>query len=208
VSYGKATSYLPVIDLLKGYLRIHDGDMHRDMREKLVGKLMVLDETLRSLQPAFLSLLGVPVQDDKWEQLDPVHRRQRTLEACRRLLLRESEVQPLVLVFEDLHWVDSESQAFLDGLVESLPTAKILLLVNYRPAYAHRWAMGTGHPVPALRVARPEDFDFLFRVGSTREDELNATGWDEDQRRSFLAMQFNAQDQVLPKEFFRTLISM
>ena len=100
MSYGKATSYLPVIDLLKGYLRIHDGDMHRDMREKLVGKLMVLDETLRSLQPAFLSLLGVPVQDDKWEQLDPVHRRQRTLEACRRLLLRESEVQPLVLVFE------------------------------------------------------------------------------------------------------------
>ena len=139
VSYGKATSYLPVIDLLKGYLRIHDGDTHREMREKLAGKLVVLDETLKSLQPALLSLLGVPVQDDQWERLDPIHRRQRTLEACRRLLLRESQMQPLVLVFEDLHWIDTETQAFLDSLVESLPTAKILLLVNYRPEYAHRW---------------------------------------------------------------------
>jgi class 3 adenylate cyclase/tetratricopeptide (TPR) repeat protein len=139
VSYGKATSYLPVIDLLKGYLRIHDGDTHRDIREKLAGKLLVLDETLKPLQPALLGLLGVPVQDEDWERLDPVHRRQRTLDACRRLLLRESQVQPLVTVFEDLHWIDTETQAYLDGLVESLPSAKILLLVNYRPEYAHRW---------------------------------------------------------------------
>src|SRR5215472_2771619 len=62
--------------------------------------------------------------------------------------------------------------------------------------------MGTGHPIPTLRAARAEDFDFLFRVyGSTREDELNATGWDEDQRRSFLAMQFNAQDQYYRRNF-------
>jgi len=143
VSYGKATSYLPVIDLLKGYLRIHDGDTPRDIREKLAGKLMVLDEALKPLQPALLALLGVAAQDESWDQLDPLHRRQRTLEACRRLLLRESQVQPLVLVFEDLHWIDTESQAFLDSLVESIPAAKILLLVNYRPEYAHRWGTKT-----------------------------------------------------------------
>ena len=71
--------------------------------------------------------------------LDPPQRRQRTLEAVKRLLLRESQVQPLLVLFEDLHWIDTETQALLDGLVESLPTARILLLVNYRPEYQHAW---------------------------------------------------------------------
>src|SRR5262249_12145646 len=72
-------------------------------------------------------------------QLDPLQRRRRTLEALKRILLRESQVQPLLLVFEDLHWIDSETQAVLDMLVESLPTARVLLLVNYRPEYQHGW---------------------------------------------------------------------
>ena len=139
VSYGKATSYLPVIDLLKSYFRINDRDTQRDIREKVAGKLVVLDESLKPLLPAFLSLLDVPAQDDEWDRLDPLYRRQRTLDACKRLLLRESQVQPLVAVFEDLHWIDTETQAYLDNLVESLPSARILLLVNYRPEYAHHW---------------------------------------------------------------------
>ena len=76
-------------------------------------------------------------------QLDPPQRRQRTLDALKRLLLRESQVQPLLLVFEDLHWIDSETQALLDSLVESLPTARLLLLVNYRPEYQHGWGSKT-----------------------------------------------------------------
>ena len=71
--------------------------------------------------------------------LDPPQRRQRTLDALKRLLLRESQVQPLLVVFEDLHWIDAETQAVLDRLVESLPTARLLLLVNYRPEYRHDW---------------------------------------------------------------------
>ena len=59
------------------------------------------------------------------------------------MLLRESQVQPLLLVFEDLHWIDSETQALLDSLVESLPTARLLLLVNYRPEYQHGWGSKT-----------------------------------------------------------------
>ena len=70
-------------------------------------------------------------------------RRQRTLEAVKRLLLRESQVQPLLVLFEDLHWIDSETQALLDGLIESLPTARVLLLVNYRPEYEHAWGSKT-----------------------------------------------------------------
>ena len=139
VSYGKATLYLPVIDLLKVYLQIEDRDDSRKIREKVTNKLLTLDRALEPLLSALLALLDVPVDDPQWQTLDPPQRRQRTLEAVKRLLLRESQVQPLVVVMEDLHWIDSETQAVLDSLVESLPGARVLLLVNYRPEYQHTW---------------------------------------------------------------------
>src|SRR5499425_2845582 len=143
VSYGKATPYLPVIDLLKAYFKIQDRDNQREIREKVTGKLLTLDKSLESTLPAFLVLLDVPVDDAQWQSLDPPQRRQRTLQAIKRLLLRESQVQPLLVLFEDLHWIDTESQVLLDSLVESLPTARLLLLVNYRPEYQHTWGSKT-----------------------------------------------------------------
>ena len=140
VSYGRASPWLPVIDLLKGYFRIGERDDHREMREKVTGKLLTLDRALEPTLPVLLSLLQVPVDDPAWTALDPLQRRQRTLDAVRQLLLREARTQPLLVVFEDLHWIDSESQALLDALVESLPVARLLLLVNYRPEYQHAWA--------------------------------------------------------------------
>jgi tetratricopeptide (TPR) repeat protein len=139
VSYGKATSYFPVIDLLKGYFKIGDRDDHREMRAKVLGRVLALDRTLEALLPPLLALLDVPVEDTTWSSLDPPQRRQRTLDAVKRLLLREAQVQPLLAVFEDLHWVDGETQVLLDNLVESLGSARLLLLVNYRPEYEHRW---------------------------------------------------------------------
>ncbi|PYO27511.1 MAG: hypothetical protein DMD86_17755, partial [Candidatus Rokuibacteriota bacterium] len=109
VSYGKATSYLPVIGLLKAYFRVGDRDSHREVREKVTGKLLTLDRALEPLVPVFLSLLDVPIEDRPWQALDPSQRRQRTLDAIRALLLREAQLQPLLLIFEDLHWVDSET---------------------------------------------------------------------------------------------------
>ncbi|MGQ0549997.1 MAG: ATP-binding protein, partial [Armatimonadota bacterium] len=143
VSYGKATVYLPVIDLLKGYFAIEAGDDARKIREKVTGKLLTLDETLRPTVPAFLTLLEAPVKDRAWQDLEPRQRRQQTLDAVKRLLFRESQVQPLCIVFEDLHWIDAETQAVLDALIESLPTAQILLLLNYRPEYQHGWGSKT-----------------------------------------------------------------
>jgi tetratricopeptide (TPR) repeat protein len=143
VSYGKATSYLPVIDLLKGYFQIEDRDGPRAVREKLTGKLLTLDRALEGDLAALLSLLDAPTDDPPWATLDPSQRRRRTLDAVKRFLLRESQVQPLLVVFEDLHWIDSETQALLDGLVESLPAARVLLLVNYRPEYSHAWGSRT-----------------------------------------------------------------
>ena len=143
VSYGKATAYLPVRDLLKAYFQIDDRDDGRKIREKLTGKLLTLDAALGPTLPAFLALLDVPVEDRHWQDLDPSQRRQRTLEAIKGLLLRESQVQPLLLVFENLHWIDAETQAVLDSLIDSLPTARLLLLVNYRPEYQHGWGSKT-----------------------------------------------------------------
>ena len=143
VSYGKATPYLPLLDLLKAYFKIHDRDNQREIREKVTGKLLTLDQSLGPTLPAFLALLDLRVEDQQWQALDPPQKRQRTLDACKRLLIRESHAQPLLIVFEDLHWLDSETQAVLDSLVESLPTARLLLLVNYRPEYQHSWASKT-----------------------------------------------------------------
>jgi predicted ATPase len=98
-----------------------------------------MDAALQDVIPALLSLLDALPDDSPFRQLDPAQRRQRTLTALKRVLLRESQVQPLLLVCEDLHWSDTETQALLDSLVESLPTAQILLLVNYRPEYQHGW---------------------------------------------------------------------
>ena len=145
VSWGKATAYLPVRDLLKAYCQIDDHDDGRRIREKLTGKLLTLDAALGPMLPAFLALLEVPAEDAQWQALDPSRRRQHTLDAMKHLLLRESQVQPVLLLFENLHWIDSATQALLDSLIASLPTARILLLVNYRPEYQHSWGSKTSY---------------------------------------------------------------
>jgi class 3 adenylate cyclase/tetratricopeptide (TPR) repeat protein len=143
VSYGKATPYVPVIDLLKRYAHVEAHDDPRTVRAKVTGQILTLDETLQDTVPALLSLLDALPADSSFGQLDPPQRRRRTLEALKQVLLRESQVQPLLLIFEDLHWIDSETQAVLDRLIDSLPTARILLLVNYRPEYQHGWGSKT-----------------------------------------------------------------
>ena len=143
VSYGKATAYLPVCDLLKAYCHIEDRDDLRTVRAKVTGQILTLDDALQDTVPAVLALFEALPADSPFLALDPLQRRRRTLEALKRILLRESQIQPVLLVFEDLHWIDSETQAVLDSFVESLPTARVLLLVNYRPEYQHGWGSKT-----------------------------------------------------------------
>src|SRR5262245_47220514 len=156
VAYGKATPYFPVLDLRKRYGHIDDHDDTRTIQAKLTGQILTLDAALQDVIPALLALLDALPDDSPFRQLDPAQRRQRTLTALKRVLLRESQVQPLLLVFEDLHWIDTETQALLDSLVESLPTAQLLLLVNYRPEYQHGWGSKTYYtqlrldPLPPL----------------------------------------------------------
>src|SRR5499433_4448347 len=119
VSYGKATPYFPVIDLLKRYAHVEDTDDTRTIQAKVTGQVLTLDATLQEMLPALLALLDALPEDSPFHSLDPPQRRLRTLDACKRVLLRESQEHPLLLVFEDLHWIDSETQTLLESLVES-----------------------------------------------------------------------------------------
>jgi tetratricopeptide (TPR) repeat protein len=164
VSYGKATLYFPVIDLLKRYSHVEERDDTRTIRAKVTGQVVTLDPTLQDTLPALLSLLDALPEDSPFLKLDPPQRRQRTLDALKRVLLRESQVQPLLLVFEDLHWIDSETEALLNSLVESLPTARLLLSVNYRPEYQHGWGSKTYYTQLRLDPLPPVSADELLQA--------------------------------------------
>ena len=174
VSYGKATAYLPVIDLLKSYCGIEARDDARRIREKLTGKLLTLDRALEPTLPAFLALLDVPVDDPALAGARPAAAAPAHARRLKRLLLRESQEQPLLLVFEDLHWIDAETQALLDSLVESLPTARILLLVNYRPEYEHAWHSKTYYQQLRLDPLPPASAEELLAALLGDDAELAA----------------------------------
>ncbi len=162
VSYGKATSYVPLSDLFKAYFKITDRDDTRTVRAKITGHVLTLDETLKNEIPALLWLLDALPDDHEFLQLDAKTRKARVTEAVKRVLLRESRVRPLVLVFEDLHWIDADTQTVLDSLVESIPSAAILLAVNYRPEYEHGWARKTYYRQLRIDVLSPETAQSLL----------------------------------------------
>ena len=167
VSYGKASAYLPVVGLLHSYFEISPDDDARKRREKVAGRLAILDPSLENTRPYLFSLLGIAEGDDRnrqnWEQtfdrldeylrelqkkdplaqMDAQIKKRRTLDAIKRILLRESLNQPLMVIFEDLHWIDDETQGLLNLIADSIGTAKVLLLVNYRPEYRHEWGSKT-----------------------------------------------------------------
>jgi class 3 adenylate cyclase/tetratricopeptide (TPR) repeat protein len=169
VSYGKATPYFPLIEMLRRYFQIADGEGSENIREQVVMHILELDNMLKDAIPPMLSLLGVLAGEvppsapltqfkevvhatERYLGMEPQQRRRYTFDAIKRVLVRESQRQPLLVVFEDLHWIDSETQAFLDSLIESLPMARIVLLVDYRPEYSHRW--GDKSYCTQLRVDR------------------------------------------------------
>ena len=101
--------------------------------------MLALDRALEATLPHLFALLGV-AGGDALDEMDPLIRARRTRDAVKSLILRESLNQPLILIFEDLHWIDAESEALLNSMADSLATARILMMVNYRPEYRHNWA--------------------------------------------------------------------
>ncbi len=172
ISLGRATSYLPVVGLLKSYYAIQDRDEQHEIRRKVVEKTLALDQELESALPALLALLDIPVDDAAWQTLDPTQRRRRYLDAVRGLILQAARKQPVLLIFEDLHWVDNETQALLDSLVAALGSARLLLLVNYRPGYQDVWGSRSNYRQIRLSPLPTHDIHGLLEVLLGRDPKL------------------------------------
>jgi class 3 adenylate cyclase len=186
VAHGKDSSYLPIIELLKHYFAIADEDdkrrrreqrvakllavdsgrvfspWRRRAREKMASKVLALDRRLEDTLPYMFGLLGIQDSGDPLPQMDPQVKRRRTQDAIKRILLRESLKQPLMVVFEDLHWLDDETQAFLNLLADSIAKAPLLLLVNYRPEYHHEWNNKSYYTQVRLEPLRPENAEQML----------------------------------------------
>ncbi|WP_321924206.1 adenylate/guanylate cyclase domain-containing protein [Paraburkholderia guartelaensis] len=169
VSHGKAFANLPLIELLKSYFQITARDDERRCREKVVGKVLTLERSFEDLVPYLLYLLGMGESALALADMDPKIRRDRTFDAITQLLTRESQSQPVELLFEDLQWLDRETEAFLVYLVERVPDTRILLLVNFRPEYRPAWecsqlrleALGPGEAQGLLTVLLGDDASLL-----------------------------------------------
>ncbi len=172
VSHGQASAFLPTIDLLYSYFEISSEDDARKRREKINGKVLTLDRSLEDTLQYLYGLLGISDEDNQIAEIQAQTRKHRALDAVKRILLRESLNQPLIVVFEDLHWIDSESQAFLNLLADSIGTARILLLVNYRPEYRHEWGNKTYYTQLRLDPLGKENADEMLTALLGDEPEL------------------------------------
>ena len=169
VSHGKAFANLPLIELMKSYFQITARDDERRCREKVVGKVLTLERGFEDFVPYLLYLLGTGESAPALADMDPKVRRDRTFDAIAQLLTRESRDQPIELLFEDLQWLDRETEAFLVYLVERVPGSRILLLVNYRPEYQPAWdcsqlrleALGPGEAQGLLTALLGDDPSLL-----------------------------------------------
>ena len=147
---------------MKRYFEIKPQDDAASVGSKITEKLVSLDLALKPSRAALLSLFDLPVDDPTWAQLAPPQRRQHMLDGIKHLLLSEAKDQPVIVLIEDLHWIDSETQALLDSLVESLPASRLLLLVNYRPEYQHGWGNKTYYAQIRLDPLPPTTADRLL----------------------------------------------
>jgi len=194
VSYDKATAYFPVIDLLRRYFSVSEGQTIETVQAKVAEMVLKLDVTLTDTIAPILTLLDALPQRDRnrttgrsscleqhsqvveaisrFNDMEPQQRRRHTLDGLKRILMRESQEQPLLLVFEDLQWIDNETQAFLDSLADSLPTARMLLLVNYRLGYKHAWADKSSYSQFRVNPLPPTGADELLQSLVGQNEEL------------------------------------
>lgn len=138
-SYGHATPYLPIIELLRDYFKIDAQEDKQAIREKVPGKILTLNPSLQDAILPMLDLLDALDDNHPFRSLDPQQHRQCTYQAITRLLLSENRVQPLVAIFEDLHWYDSLTLGLLKELVVRAQDSRLLLVVSYRPEYRDEW---------------------------------------------------------------------
>ena len=169
--HDRNTPYQLIAQILRTWLRVEGHDTQAKIDERLATAMAALDERRASIVTPLRSLLDLPVQDARWDALDPALRRQQTHDAVRSLVLRVAASTPFILVIEDMHWVDLESQSLLDSIVEGLGTAHLMVVVTYRPEYQNRWARHSYYSLVQLGPLENTASDTLLRslLGDTAD---------------------------------------
>lgn len=182
ISYGRATPYLPLIDFLKGYFKINERDDTRTVREKVAGKVILLDQGLQESIPPILDLLGALPEDHAFRMLEPVQRQQANARVVTQLMLGESRIQPVIMVFEDLHWNDTQTLGLLRSVIASIRESRALLLVSYRPTerdglssteqYYEKWYEHPHYRQVLLQPLAEESLEQLLQILLGSDPEL------------------------------------
>jgi class 3 adenylate cyclase/tetratricopeptide (TPR) repeat protein len=162
-SYDSLTNYLPFVRIFQKLLSIGPNDAAESVGAKVRDRLVDLGADLDRLYPALLYLLGAESDDRAWRALEPQARRQRLIDAIRTVLVLMCRAQPLILVIEDLHWIDTETQSAIDQVVDSLPRVPILCIVTYRPEYRDDWSGKSYYRHIRLGALREEDASKLLQ---------------------------------------------
>ncbi len=174
--YGESMPYLPLLDVLRSFIGVKEGEPEQTIKRKLGKRILGLDKKLRKIIPPLQELLSIKVEDEEYAKLEPRQKRERTFEAIRDLLIRASRLRPMVLAIEDLHWIDRTTEEFLDYMIGFLPGTRILLLLLYRNEYTHQWGSGScysGIGVGQLSMSRSVDLVAAILEGGYVAPELS-----------------------------------
>jgi class 3 adenylate cyclase len=163
LSHGKAAPLLPVLESLRNYFGITEQDAAQAARDKIAGRMLLLDETLANGLPIMFDLLGVPDPERPAPPLDPQARQRQFLDLVRRIGRARSAREPAVHLFEDLHWFDRPSEEFIAHLVEASPGNRTLVLLNFRPEYHATWMERSHYQQLPLMPLGPEAIEELLR---------------------------------------------
>ena len=161
--FGGAMAYLPILDILRSYLGIKEGDQEFLIKKNMEEKILQLDEKLHGTLGPFHELLSLQIEDDAYQKLEPMQKRERTFEAIRDLLVYETQNMPVIVVVEDLHWIDKTSEEFLGYLIGWLTNARILLILLHRPEYTHSWGSKSYYNRIGLDQLTPKSSAELIR---------------------------------------------
>jgi class 3 adenylate cyclase/tetratricopeptide (TPR) repeat protein len=137
--FGGTMAYLPILEILRSYFGIKEGDRESTVKKKMERKIRRLGGDLQVVLSPLQDLFSLDLGDDAYLKLEPRQKREKVFEAVRNLFIRESESRPVILAIEDLHWIDKTSEELLTYLIDWIANARILLLGLYRPEYRHGW---------------------------------------------------------------------
>jgi adenylate cyclase len=155
VAHGRNVPFLPILELLRAYLGIAEDDDDRSAREKIAGRMVLLDRALADTLPLLFDFLGVADPEQPAPRLDPEARQRQLLAVMHQVVHGISETQPTVTLIEDLHWLDAASDEFLARMVDARPDARNLLLVNFRPEYRAEWMQQSAYrQIPLTPLGR------------------------------------------------------